>query len=245
MFCWISWLHVDRFSWDFYNRDSFDETIKNLLYLEDLFYHPLPVAFNLRTHTHIHTYIHTFGFIEKTSVKQDLNCKVCSNFQMSFLHLVRRTQNRWGFRSGWHFCQIFSSGWPLVRHMPTIRLWVRLTFGHTLGQADLWSDVPSRSGFGQVDIWATLGQAELWSDVPARFRLWVRLTFGHTLGQADFWLGVPPMIRLWVRLTFGYTLGQANLWSNIPPGRDILWSSVLLLQFNGPDKKESRKSGCH
>ena len=28
MFCWISQLHVDRFSWDFYNRDSFVETIK-------------------------------------------------------------------------------------------------------------------------------------------------------------------------------------------------------------------------
>ena len=28
MFCLISWPYVNRFSWDFYNRDSFDETIK-------------------------------------------------------------------------------------------------------------------------------------------------------------------------------------------------------------------------
>ena len=55
MFCWISWLHVDRFSWDFYNRDAFDETIKNLLYLGDLLHHPLLPAFNLYTHTYIHT----------------------------------------------------------------------------------------------------------------------------------------------------------------------------------------------
>ena len=28
MFCYVSQLHVDRFSQDFYNRDSFDEMIK-------------------------------------------------------------------------------------------------------------------------------------------------------------------------------------------------------------------------
>ena len=50
--CW------QNFHETFYNRDSFDETIKNLLYLEDLFYHPLPAAFNL--HTHTHTYIYTY-----------------------------------------------------------------------------------------------------------------------------------------------------------------------------------------
>ena len=149
MFCWISWLHVDRFSWDFYNRDSFDETIKNLLHLEDLFYCPLLPTFNLdtHTHTHIHTYIHTFGFIEKTSVKQDLKCKVCSNFQMSFFHLVRRTQNRWGFRSGWHFVR-------------------------SSGQADLWSDIPPPSGFGSgwhlVTFWVRLTFGQTYSQ-PSGF----------------------------------------------------------------------------
>ena len=28
MFCYISQLHIDRFSWDFYNRNSFHEMIK-------------------------------------------------------------------------------------------------------------------------------------------------------------------------------------------------------------------------
>ena len=168
MFCWISWLHVDRFSWDFYNRDSFDETIKILLYLEDLFYHTLLMRLSkisciwktfsiilcllhsIFTHTHIHTYIHTFGFIEKTSVKQDLNCKVCSNLQMFFLHLVRRTQNRWGFRSGWHFCQIF-------------RLHVRLTFGQTYAH---------HQALGQVDIWSHFGSGWPLVRCPLKIRLW-------------------------------------------------------------------------
>ena len=36
-------------------------------------------------------YLSFWSFIEKTSEKQDLKCKVCSNFQMPFLHLVRQT----------------------------------------------------------------------------------------------------------------------------------------------------------
>ena len=28
-----------------------------------------------------------WSFVENTSVKQSMKCKVCSNFQMSFLHL--------------------------------------------------------------------------------------------------------------------------------------------------------------
>ena len=51
------------FSWDFYNRDSFDETIKNLLYAEDLLHHPLLPAFNLHTHTYTHVYIHTYMYV--------------------------------------------------------------------------------------------------------------------------------------------------------------------------------------
>ena len=38
-----------------------------------------------------------------------------------------------------------------------MRLRVRLTFGQTLGQVDLWSDVPHDEASGHVD---------LWSDVP-------------------------------------------------------------------------------
>ena len=57
MFCQISWLYGDGFSGDIYNRDSFDETVENLLHLEDLLHHPLLPAFNLHTHTYIHIYI--------------------------------------------------------------------------------------------------------------------------------------------------------------------------------------------
>ena len=32
--------------------------------------------------------------VEKTSMKQSLKCKISSNFQMSFLHLVRWTPHR-------------------------------------------------------------------------------------------------------------------------------------------------------
>ena len=30
---------------------------------------------------------HHWSLVEKTSVKKSIKCKVCSNFQMSFLHL--------------------------------------------------------------------------------------------------------------------------------------------------------------
>ena len=68
-----------------------------------------------------------------------------------------------------------------------VRLWVRLTFGSdVLPSAEiLWPSVillQVRLTFGQ-----TLGEVELWSDVPPRMRLQVRLTFGQTLGQVDLW----------------------------------------------------------
>ena len=39
----------------------FDETIQNLLYLEDLLHHPLLPAFN--PHAHTHTDIHTYMYV--------------------------------------------------------------------------------------------------------------------------------------------------------------------------------------
>ena len=86
--------------------------------------------------------------------------------------------SRLGFRSGWHLVRLwvrltfgemyppgwgFGSGWHLVRlwvrltigqmYPPQMRLHVRLTFGKTFGQADLWSDVPSQDeALGQPDI---------------------------------------------------------------------------------------------
>ena len=51
-------------------------------------------------------------------------------------------------------------------------------FVRSLGQADLWSDVPPiGETLGQVDIFVTSsGQADLWSDVTPKVRLQVRLT---------------------------------------------------------------------
>ena len=49
-----------------------------------------------------------------------------------------------------------------------MRLWVRLTFGQTAGQVDIWSDE------------------------PPGMRLWVRLIFGQPSGQVDIWSDVPP-----------------------------------------------------
>ena len=107
--------------------------------------------------------------------------------------------------SGWHFCQIFRPGWYLVR---------------LLVQADLWSDVPSRIGFGsgwhlvRLLVRLTSGQmhpsreasgqtfseADLCSDVSQN----------EALGQVEIWSDIPPrqihlvvtVILLWVRLTF-------------------------------------------
>ena len=51
-----------------------------------------------------------------TSVKQSMKRQVCSNFQISFLHLSQ-VDPPVGEALGQVdiFCQIFGSGWPLVR----------------------------------------------------------------------------------------------------------------------------------
>ena len=59
-----------------------------------------------------------WSFVEKTSVKQDLKRNVCSNFQMSFLHLVRWTH--------------------IVEASGQLEI-----FDRSLGQADLLSDEPT------------------------------------------------------------------------------------------------------
>ena len=141
-----------------------------------------------------------WSFIEKTPVKQHLKCKVCSNFQMSFLHLVRWTPSRWGFGSGLHFGQILS-------------------------QTDLWSDVPPcKWGFGSgCHFVRSLGQADLWLDVTHMIRPWVRLTFS----QAYLWTDIPPAETSGRHMC--YYFGQVDLWSEIPPDRDILWPNVYYL----------------
>ena len=64
-------------------------------------------------------------------------------------------------------------------------------------------DTPIDEALGQVVIFVrSLGQADLWSDVPPSHRgIWwprvvlhqVSLTFGQPLGQADLWSDVPPV----------------------------------------------------
>ena len=82
-----------------------------------------------------------------TSVKEDLKCEVCSNFQISLL----QSQMDPPVDEALGQVDIFvrSSGqtdlWSDVPHR--IRIEVRLTFGHTLGQTDLWSDIPPGSVF--------------------------------------------------------------------------------------------------
>ena len=119
----------------------------------------------------------------------------------------------------------FGSGWSLDRCTPicpgrdilwpsVILLWVRLIFGQTLGQVDLWSDIPpAKTSCDQVWYYFRLG--------------WHLVT---SLGQVDLCCRCTPRMRFWVRLTFGQTLGQVDLWSDIPPAKDILWPSVILLQ---------------
>ena len=76
-------------------------------------------------------------------VKQSMKHKMCSNFQKSFLHLVR---------------------WPpIVEALAQVEIFVRSS-----GQADLWSDVPHIvEASAQIDIFVrSVGPADLWSDVP-------------------------------------------------------------------------------
>ena len=59
---------------------------------------------------------------------------------------------------------------------------------------------PVDEALGQVDIFVrSLGQANLWSDIPPSRSIWwprvvlcqVSLTFGQPLGQVDLWSNVP------------------------------------------------------
>ena len=155
-----------------------------------------------------------WSFVEKTSVMQDLKCKVCSNFQITFLHLVRVTffSDLWlrlifeppgsGFSSDWHLVTLWVGLTSGQLYPPRMRLQVRLTFIHTFGHADLWSDVPP----GIDILWSSV--LLLWSDWPL-----IRWTL--------------PAETSCVQVCYNFS--QADLWSDVPPGRDILWSSMLLV----------------
>ena len=71
-----------------------------------------------------------WSFEEKTSVKQDLICIVCANFQRTFLHLVSWT--------------------PTDEASGQVDIFVKI-----FGQVDLCSDVPPKDeALGEVDIWS-------------------------------------------------------------------------------------------
>ena len=141
------------------------------------------------------------------------------------------------------------SGWPLVRCTPSrdilwpsvIILWVRLTFGQTLGQVDLWSEVPTPhdEALGQDAIWTafwTLVRCAPSRDIlwPSVILLWISLPFGQMYppgwGFGSGWI--------LVRLTFGqmypwqtscdqvwYYFG--SVWHLVrSPGQDDIWSDI-------------------
>ena len=145
--------------------------------------------------------------------------------------LVRCNPLGWGFGSGWHFFQ-------------------------TLGQVDIWSDVPPgrdilwpsvillwvRLTFGQIfgsgwhlARWTASGRDILW---PSVIPLWVRLTFDQIFGSGWHLVRCTPRQRhlvakcdtTWVRLTFGQIFGSGwHLARWTASGRDILWPSVIPL----------------
>ena len=70
---------------------------------------------------------------------------------------------QWGFRSGWHFCEIFRSGWPLVRCTPL----AETSCGQVLHYCTFVS------GWPLVRCTPTMGRDILW---PSVILLQVRLT---------------------------------------------------------------------
>ena len=170
---------------------------------------------NSGMHTAYSTLQPNWSFVEKTSEKQSIKRKVCSNFQMSFLPLVRWTplwmklRVRLTFLSDlwvrWTFGQMYL---PLGEALDQVDIFVR-----SLGQTDLWSDVPPIGEvLGQV---RSLGQAELWSDVPPTIGKALSQVdiFVRSLGQTDLWSDVPPIGEVLGQVR---SLGEADLWSDVP-----------------------------
>ena len=148
-------------------------------------------------------------------MKQDLKGKVCTNFQITFLHIVRWT--------------------PIGKASGQVDIFVR-----SLGQADLWSDGPPMAETSCGKVCYYFSQVDLLSDVPPTLRLWVRLTFLSnlwvrlTFGSDELpWQRhlVPKCVTTSVRLiscqmyplaetSCGqayYYFGQVDLWSDVPP----------------------------
>ena len=123
-------------------------------------------------------YLSCWSCIEKTSVKQDLKCKVCSNFQMSFLHLSQMDplveassgQEQYCIRSAWHL----------------VSLWVRLTFSQMF---------PIEASSAQE--WYSVGSS--WPEL--RYTPWYRYLVAKsstTSGTGIWW---PRVVQIEVQLS--------------------------------------------
>ena len=133
-----------------------------------------------------------------------------------------------------------------------MRLWVRLTFFvRSLGQAGLWSDIPTGSGFGSStflsDLWVKLTFGQMY---PPRSGFRSGSHFVRSLGQADVWSDIPPPQSPQDQASgqvdiFFKSLGKTDLYSDVPPtsvafdkvdifvrtlGQSDLWSDVYPVQ---------------
>ena len=105
---------------------------------------------------------------------------------------------------------------------------VKSTCDQTLGQVDIWSDVPPDEALWQVAIW---------SDVPSRWGFGtcchlVRCTPSEASGQVDILSDFRSgwhLVRLWVKLTYGQMYPQMRLKVRLTCGQTLGWSKVPLL----------------
>ena len=160
-----------------------------------------------------------WSFIEKTSVKQSMKCKVCSNFQMQMYPPVESSsgQGQYYIRWAWHLeecnCKgTFQSDVPQVKesggqeqyyvrsawHLQEMEMQLRRQLSQTYPPLEV-------SG-GQEQYYVR--SSWHWD------MLQVRLTFSHTPSRGILW---PRAVLCKVIMTLGYALGQADLQSDVPP----------------------------
>ena len=148
-----------------------------------------------------------WSFIRKDLCEGRPKTQSVFKFSDVLFALSQMTLHSWCFRSGWHFWQIFESGWPFGQMYPNrwgfrsgwhlVRFQVRMTFGQTYPQQ--------------------------WHLVAKCVSTSVRLTSDQMYPLAETSCA-----------QVCYYFGQADLWSDVPPGRDILWPHVILFQSGWP-----------
>ena len=131
------------------------------------------------------------------------------------------------------FCQMyplgwgFRSGWPLVRCTPQRHLLPKCDT--TLGQADLWSDVPPTRDISWSIVILLWGSGWPLVRCTPQDEALVRLTFGQTSALADLLSDVPPQEtscgQVWYYFGSGWplchmypqdeALGQVDIWLDV------------------------------